>query len=156
VEGDDIRIPTLPVEVAVRTSRGDSRRVTIFLSRTSSFHEGPETLDEFLNAPRPFLPAQSADGLSYLVGREAVVCVSASSSAPVLSKMPGRVASSIHFVRLLLEDGTEVEGTMAANLPLAHSRVSDAFNQADTFVPIESADLVIYVRRSKIAEVRFS
>ena len=152
---DDIRVPTLPLEVSIALADGRREEATLFLSNTSSFHEGPETLDEFLEEGRRFIAVRPREGKSYLLGIDGILYVSAPSSAPILSRLPGRVSSSINFVRVRMEGGEEIEGALLANLPAEASRVSDAFNQRESFIPVESGDRVVYVRKSRVTRVEF-
>ncbi len=150
---DDIRVPTVPVSIEFILSDGATLEATIHLSSMSSFHDGSETLDEFFNAARLFLPVHGAGGKPMLVGRRAIVAAKASPAAPLLSRLPGRVPEVIYFLKLHLETGGVVEGTLLANLPAVHSRVSDAFNQADEFVPIEGADFVAFVCKDRVTRI---
>ena len=152
--GDDIRVPTVPVAVEFLLSDGARLAATIHLSSTSPFHDGAETLDEFFNARRLFLPVHSA-GKPVLVGRGAIVTASAPPGAPLVSRLPGRVPGAIYFLRLHLENGEIAEGTLLASLRTESSRVSDAFNQEEEFVPIEGAESVMFVRKDRIAWIEF-
>jgi len=151
---DDIRVPTVLVAVEFLLSDGARLAATIHLSSTSPFHEGAETLDEFFNAPRLFFPVLAA-GKTVLVGRRSIVAATAPSSAPLVSRLPGRVPGAIYFLRLHLENGDVAEGTLLASLRTESSRVSDALNQAEEFVPIEAADAVTFVRKDRIARIEF-
>jgi len=153
MEGDDIRVPTVPVEVGFLLCDGARLSATIHLSSTSPFHDGAETLDEFFNAGRRFLPVHGRDGRPMLVGRGAIVTATAPPSAPLLSRLPGRVPGAIYFVKIYLETGDAVEGTVLASLPSESSRVSDAFNQEEEFVPLEGEESVVFVRKDRIARI---
>jgi hypothetical protein len=153
--GEDIRVPTVPVGVRFLLTDGASVAATIHLSSTSPFHDGAETLDEFFNARRLFLPVHGSDGRPLLVGRAAIVTATAPASAPLVSRLPGRVPGAIYFVKLHLENGAVAEGTLLASLPPESSRVSDAFNQEEEFVPIEAEESVVFVRKGRIARIEF-
>ena len=153
---DEIRVPTVPVEVRLTLCDGQTLAATVHLGSSSPFHEGSETLDEFFNADdRLFLPVHETGGKPMLVGRRAIVAALAPPESPLLSRLPGRVAENIYFLRLHLETGGVVEGTLLANLPSEHSRVSDAFNQADEFVPIEGPDFVALVCKNRVTRIEF-
>jgi hypothetical protein len=152
---DDIRVPTVPVEIEFLLSDGASFRATIHLSSLSPFHDGSETLDEFFNAPRLFLPVHGADGKPILIGRRAIVTAKAPSSSPLQSRLPDRVPEAIYFLKVYLETGGVIEGTLMANLPTVSSRVSDAFNQAEEFVPMEGADFVVFVCKDRVTRIQF-
>jgi hypothetical protein len=150
---DDIRVPTVPVEVEFTLSDGETLPATIHLANDSSFHEGSETLDEFFNADRLFLPVHGAGGKPMLVGRRAIVAAKAPPAAPLLSRLPGRVPEAIYFLKVHLETGGVLEGTLLTNLRMGHSRVSDAFNEADEFVPIEGSDFVAFVCKNRVTRI---
>lgn len=152
---EDIRVPTVAVEVSITLADGRCEEVTVFLSSTSSFHDGPETLDEFLESRRKFFAVKPREGRAYLMGIDGIVSLAASASAPILSRLPGRVSSSINFVRVRVEDGSEIEGTLLANLPPDLSRVSDVFNQPEGFIPIEAGERIVYVRKARVTRVEF-
>ena len=152
---DQIRVPTVPVEAVILLADGARQEVCVFLANASPFHEGPETLDEFLNSARPFLPARAADGRAHLIGTHGILTVSVDPKVPMLSRLPGRVVSTIDFVTLHLRDGSRLEGTLLANLPSDLARVSDAFNAEGAFIPIETGGRVSYVQKTYIAWIEF-
>ena len=78
---DQIRVPTVPVEAVILLADGARQEVCVFLANASPFHEGPETLDEFLNSARPFLPARAADGRAHLIGTHGI-CLLYTSPSP--------------------------------------------------------------------------
>jgi hypothetical protein len=155
MEADEIRVPTVPISVEFLLSDGARLAGKIHLSSTSPFHDGAETLDEFFNSRRLFLPVHRADGKTVLVGRRAIVMVSAPPSSPLVSRLPGRVPGAVHILRVHLENGEVAEGMLLATLPTQSSRVSDAVNQEEEFVPIESTESVMFVRKDRIARIEF-
>ncbi len=149
---DEIRVPILPLEVDFTVSDGSRLEGTVFLAPNSPRHDGPETLDEFLNAARSFLPVRSG-GSFLLLGSDSILVAKASPEAPLLSRLPGHVIANVYVVRVYLENGACVEGALSSNLPAGSSRVSDAFNQAGRFVPIESSDAVYLVRKDRVTRI---
>ncbi|MGH9441467.1 MAG: hypothetical protein ACRD16_04275, partial [Thermoanaerobaculia bacterium] len=151
-DDDEIRVPILPLEVVFTVSDGSSFSATIFLPPNSPHHDGPETLDEFLNAANPFIPVR-CDGAFLLLGSDSILVAKATPEAPLLSRLPGRVTANVYLVRLHLENGGCVEGALSSNFPPESSRVSDAFNQSGKFVPIESSEAVYLVRKDRVTRV---
>jgi hypothetical protein len=145
----------VPVDVEFLLSDGARLTATIHLSSTSPFHDGAETLDEFFNASRRFLPVHAADGRPVFVGRRAIVTAAAPPAAPLVSRLPGRVPGAVYFLRIHLENGAIAEGALLASLPPESSRVSDALNQEEEFLPIESTEAVVFVRKDRIARIEF-
>ena len=147
------RIPTIPIVVSVTMGDGRSVEMTFFLAAASPSHEGPETVDEYLNSSRRFVPARYADGRSHLVGLEAVVSVVVPRDAPLLSRLPGWVVTNLDFVKLRLSNGAEVEGMSLASRPPESARLSDIFNEDEPFIAVEGENGVIFVRKSAVSEV---
>ena len=153
IEVVPVRIPTIPVPVTVTMGDGRLVEMTFYLAAASPFHDGPETMDEYLSSPRRFVPARTADGRSHLVGLEAVASVVVPRDAPLLSRLPGWVVTSLDFVRLRLSSGAAVEGMIVASRPPESARLSDIFNEDEPFAVIEGSSGVIFVRKSAISEV---
>ncbi len=147
-----MRIPIAPIQVEFTVSDGSVFEGTIFLSLNSPLHDGPETLDEFFNSARSFLPVRAKAGF-LLLGSDSILIAKADAQAPLLSRLPGRAVGSVLLVRLRLDNGAEVEGTFASSLPPELSRASDAFNQSGTFLPIESSEAVFLVRKDRVIRV---
>ena len=90
---DEIRVPILPLEVDFTVSDGSRLEGTVFLAPNSPRHDGPETLDEFLNAARSFLPVRSG-GSFLLLGSDSILVAKASPEAPLLSREQRTLAHS--------------------------------------------------------------
>jgi hypothetical protein len=104
---------THPVDARITLAEGKVEEGTLFLGSRSSSHSGPETLDEFLNHPRSFLPVRSKKtGQSYLLNRESIQRVEVDASAPILFRIDEKVATNVDLVRLELTDGSVLEGTL--------------------------------------------
>jgi hypothetical protein len=152
---DTYRVPTVPVAVRLTLSIGEAEEVLLFLSMYSESHSGPETLDEFLNRDRSFLPVRSkTTDRSFIVNRSAVVAAEAGADAPVLFRLEEAVASSIDLVQVQLSNGTSVEGTLLLSAPPEHARVSDFFNRKEIFLPLETGERVVYLNKQHVVSVR--
>ncbi len=150
----DYRLPTHPVDAKLVLSDGREEQVTLFLRPAAPTHSGPESLDEFLNGSRRFLPVKSQDsGQSFLVQRDSIQRVEVDENAPVLSHMSSELATSIDLVRIEMTDALVVEGTLTSFLPPEKNRISDFFNMAETFIPIEVEEGVTYVNKSYVTIV---
>jgi hypothetical protein len=156
-EGDprsDYRIPTQPVEAKLIFSEGREEEVTLFLQTASETHSGPESIDEFLNGRRRFIPVKSkSNGKSYLVQRDAIQRVEVGENAPVLSHLTPELASGIDVVRIEMTNAVVLEGTLACFQPPGHRRLSDFFNMDETFIPLEVNEGVAYVNKNYISLV---
>jgi hypothetical protein len=153
---ESYRVPTLSVDVTLLLSDGRREEVSLFLSTLSPHHPGSETLDEFFNAERQFLPVRSRTrDRSFLVNRDEVLLAEVPSDAPALFRTEGWVSSSVDFVRLELESGVAVEGTLAMALPSETPRISDFFNLKESFLVVELGDKMVYANKRRIISVAF-
>lgn len=150
----DYRIPTHPVEAKLILSEGREEEVTLFLRAVAETHSGPESIDEFLNGPRRFIPVKSnGTGKSYLVQRDFIQRVDVGENAPILSHMTPDLASGIDVVRIEMTNAVVLEGTLACFQPPEHRRLSDFFNMEETFIPLEVNEGVSYVNKNYISLV---
>jgi hypothetical protein len=143
---------TQPVDARITLATGKVEEGTLFLSSRSVSRSGPETLDEFLNHPRSFLPLRSAKtGQSYLLNRESIQRVEVDPTAPILFHIDEMVATSVELVRLELTDGSVLEGTVCSARHPDQARLSDYFNDEAVFIPVEVDAGVTYVNKRYIA-----
>jgi hypothetical protein len=143
---------THPVDACIRLATGKVEEGVLFLSSRSASHAGPETLDEFLNHQRSFLPVRSKKtGRSHLVNRESIQRVEVDGSAPILFRIEEKVATNVELVRLELTDGSVLEGTLCFAPHPDQARLSDYFNNEAAFVPVEIGTGVTYVNKRYIA-----
>ena len=150
---EEIHLPTFPVAVDLLLADGVRLPATVFLSATSPHHDGPETLEEFFEQSRPFLPARASDGRAFLVGVGTILAVFAPADSPLRSRLAGRSPSSINLIKVRLEDGSEIEGTLLSSPPSARSRLSDVFNQPGGFIPLEHSGGIVFLNKSRLATV---
>lgn len=152
--GSPYRVPTHPVEARLVLANGKRSEVTLFLASLSGFHSGPETMDEFLNRCRKFLPVRlSQSNQGFLVNRDAVQRVEVGPSVPVLLRMEGRLATYIDLARLEMSDGSILEGTLPYVVSPENPRLSDFLNHEDRFFPLEMGSEVVYVNKEYVVAV---
>lgn len=148
------RVPTTPVLVKLILWGGDSHELLLFLPTASETRSGPETLDEYLNNDRGFIAARSKDSdRSFLVNRQRIVLVEADASFHVLLRREDGSASVIAKARVQMTTGLVVEGAPLMMAPPGHARVSDFFNQKETFLPIETGNHITYVNKQHVVSV---
>ncbi len=146
---------TRSVDVLMNIADGNEE-VTLYLSTLSETHAGPETLEETLNCTRDFLPVHTReDEQIFLVRRGAIRTVTIADGEP--AGLPHEESlAAVDLVRLELEGGETIEGTLATVLPPEHPRLSDFFNfTKSTFIPLAVDEGVTYVNRDFISIVRF-
>jgi hypothetical protein len=147
------RIPTQPVRVRLVLEGGKAaaagEEVILYLPGNAATHAGAETLEEFLNRPRRFVPAKSVpSGRNRLVSRAAIVKIVAGGEAA-----HGAVTPCVDLVRVNLADGSFVEGLLLSETAPEHPRLSDFFNQPESFFAVRTEDGVVYVNKQHVVEV---
>lgn len=148
------RTPTRPVDVEMAIEGGRAKPVTLYLSTQSETRVGPETMDEFLNRVRDFLPVRARESeRTFLVRRSAIRTVTVAADQPDVVS-PEESLTSVDLVRLELDGGEILEGTLTTVLPPDRPRLSDFFNfDQSTFIPIGVGEGVTYVNRNFISIV---
>lgn len=148
------RTPTRAVEAELSITGGRTEEVTLFLSTLSETHDGPETMEEALNHDRDFVPVRARDTeQTFLVRRSAIRTVTIGDDEPEVIAHEQSLAA-VDLVRLELDGGEMIEGTLATVSPPEKSRLSDFFNYSKAmFVPVAVDDGVTYVNRNSISIV---
>jgi len=149
-----VRTPTRVAAVELDIEGGRKQSVTIYLSSVAQTHAGPETVEEALNHERAFMPVRDQDsGDAFLVRRSAIRLVThLLDPSETLRRVED--AGFVDLVKLELDTGEMVEGTLATILPPDRARLSDFFNFTNAqFIPVEVADGVSYVNRDFISMV---
>ena len=148
------RAPTRTVDAALSITGGRTEEVTLYLSTLSETHTGAETVEEALNRGREFLPVRTREtDQTLLVRRGAIRTVTIGDDEGDVLPHENSPAS-VDLVRLELDGGEIIEGTLATVLPPERPRLSDYFNFSKvTFVPLAVDESVIYVNRDFISIV---
>jgi len=151
----DYRIPMNRLSIQLRLADGSEKNADIFLHTVSDSHSGPETVDEFLNGPRSFIPClltESSD--PYLCNKEMILSVEGVEDGEVILRDAGSEPTAVHRVRIGLAGGRRFEGDLQVWLPAESCRVSDFLNAADQFFPVHREDgTVTYVHRKFVEDV---
>ncbi len=146
---DPRQVPTLPVLCDIELETGRTASVTLFLSITSAVHAGPETLDEFLNAPRRLLPVvYPASEKHELLSRHAIVSVRVTSE--ISPSAESAAAQDVDMVRAELSSGRVVDGVLKH---VHEARLSDFFNAAPDFFALEDGAGVLYVNKRHVISI---
>jgi len=144
---DPRQVPTLPVRVDLDLVSGRAAQVTLFLSITSAHRQGPETLDEFLNASRRLLPVSVGDKHE-LVAREAIV--SARVTSDIAPRAEDDVPPAVDLVKVELANGKTLDGAVQH---VQGTRLSDFFNAAPDFFAVEDTGGVVYVNKRHVVSI---
>jgi hypothetical protein len=151
----DYRIPMNRLEVRLRLSDGTEKRADIFLHTASESHSGPETVDEFLNSARAFIPCLLTETSDpFLCNKETIVSMAGVEDGAYILREEGTSPTAIHRVRITLSGGVLIEGDLHVFLPTENCRVSDFLNSTESFFPLRVADgRVTYVHRRYVDQV---
>jgi hypothetical protein len=145
---------TQPVDARLVLSTGRVEDVTLFLGSRAESHSGPETLDEFLNRQRRFLPVESREtARRFLVNRSSILRIEVDENAPTQSEIELEMAPSVDLVELELTNGARLEGTVCSVQPPDNARLSDYFNEEPAFVPLQVGSGVTYVNKQYVLAV---
>jgi hypothetical protein len=146
IPDSELRIPKNEVRVEIRLSDGgESEDFFFFLNQCSPFHHGPETLDEFLNACRGFIPVRHA-------ARQEALLLNMNDILFVHEKEPCE-ESGERTIRLQFHGLVEMEVRHFEMQPLFHARPIDFFNSAPAFLSFLHGGRKIYINKSHVAKV---
>ena len=152
---DAYRVPKRSVCVQVRTAQRDEESVTLFLGERAETHAGPERPIDLLNGPHSFVPAQRECGRVDMIAREQVMLVSVAKKDD--SPGPGGSWSdpcdTVTKVAVVLDDGTQLEGTLRYQLPDASRRLQDYLNQPEPFIAVHRCEGMVLVNKRYVAHV---
>lgn len=156
------QVPKHEAEVEVRLSDGSRGRITVYLSERAQGHAGPERPSDLLNGDDPFLPARFPDAGFALLRRTSVVVMTvdvedevtgASGAESLFGSGPDPDGVERHAIALILDDGSELEGTMTYLMPPGERRLQDYLNRAPRFVRLRNDDRVDIVNSDRIVRV---
>ncbi len=151
----DYRIPMNRLQVLLNLSDGSSKRADIFLHTTSDAHSGIETVDEFLNSPRSFIPCLLTETSDpFLCNKETIVSMDGIEDGVYILREQGVEPTAVHKVKVRVTGNGLVEGDLRVYLPSENCRVSDFLNMTEPFFPVHrEGGVVSYVHRKYVEEV---
>lgn len=157
-------VPKREVEAAVTLMGEDPRPVRLFLAERAQHHSGPQHAGDLLNdAAEDFFAVRGPDGSLAVLNRSAVLVLSVSASdgrSPeedaAAKEAEGLEAFTSRRIRVRMEDGSELTGTVSYVRPAGERRIRDYLNRTEAFIPLRDGDTVRFVNRSRIARVTFA
>jgi hypothetical protein len=163
LETVDLVIPKSTVDAEIRDSRGRVRVVQFFLATEGEQHR--ERLQDVLNA-RHFLPIRVVRLLGLdqtgvrtgfeLLNRDHVIWVRLDIFTAIDEldlEAEGADGSVSARVRLLLDDGSDLEGGLRYLLPSESRRVGDYLETLPPYFPVRTQDHLYLVRRDRVVAV---
>lgn len=137
----------LKVGIAFRSGSESLHWGTVFLESSSPFHDGPETVENFLNRRKeqffPFFDHQN--NKFFQVNRKAIFFL----YEPIVEteRMIGAPAM------VFLSDGGAHDVFQITDLPSDHSRLQDYMNLDREFLVFSKTEALLYFNRSHILKV---
>ncbi len=138
------QVPMNEVAVSVALSGVEPAEYFVYLHPYSDRREGPETMSDYLNSSRRFLP-MLAGGVPKMINRDQILWVK-------FEKLPEVVEDEVTLIERLtileLTDGSRIEGSVPVDRPREQSRMSDILNDPrEEFLRIDDESETYYVNK---------
>jgi len=118
---------------------------TLYLNKFSRYGAGEETLNEFLNAGKKFIPAtEEQSGETDIINIDNIIYV---------LDLQSNVTTSSKKVELFLTNNQTIIVEHFEDLPASHSRPLDVLNDERNFLPYLIKSKVIFINKKNIAKV---
>lgn len=161
---EEYRVPRPSVSATVAVEGGAPRTVRLYLRDRSETHAGPDRPLDLLNGSRRFLPVEDPDEGFTLLRRASILVLSVPADAEragepgdaedLAARDPEMAGACRREVRVRMEGGTEVQGTVVYVLPEGERRLQDYFNRCPDFVRLWDGDTVRLVNARRILRIR--
>lgn len=160
---DAYEVPKHEVPARVVLPGSEPRDARLFLSERAERHTGRERPGDLLNGGQPFFPVSFADTGFALLRRSSVLVVTvraedelvagATDGQGIVEDGADADGAERQELRLVLERGPTLEGTITYLMPPGERRLQDYLNQADDFVRLRRGDRIHLVNTARIALV---
>ena len=98
-------VPTRPVPVELTLQSGETLSMMLHLGGAARRHEGEETLHDFLETEREFLPAHDDNDELRLIHRDAIVTVRPKLNVPEKIRHDSGGVAAVDLIRVELPKG---------------------------------------------------
>jgi hypothetical protein len=141
----------IEVAVVLALEGADPEEHFVFLAPFSERRDGPETLADYLNSSRRFLPMM-VGGVPKMINRDRILWVQYE-KLPSIVELESTVVERLTIIELT--DGSRIEGMIPIeDRPREYSRISDVLNDAhESFVRIDEGDDTYFVNKAFIRSV---
>jgi hypothetical protein len=144
------QVPMIEVSVTVAVDGAEPEEHFLYLAPYSDRRDGPESLADYLNGRRHFLPMVAA-GVPKMINR-GQICWVRCGKLPVVYDPAMTIVEKPAIVEL--SDGTRIEGLLPIDRPSEYSRISDVLNDtAEAFVRVDEEDETCFVNKLFIRSV---
>jgi hypothetical protein len=154
----DIKIPRRTITARVFFHRYGEEACDFFLAESSERHQGPETLDEFLNLdPREFIPIRMRDsGSIVLISKKFIEAATVPADSPALESDHGVPPTREAKLKVTMTDDRTYLGTLRIFGPAYEARVTDFMNAPGAFFQLHTEAGVCYINKfylSRLEEI---
>ena len=140
----------IEVAVTVAVDGSEAEEHFLYLAPYSDRRDGPETLADYLNGRRHFLPMVAA-GVPKMINRDQI-CWVRYDKLPAVGDPDMTIIEKPAIVEL--SDGTRIEGLLPIDRPTEYSRISDVLNDAtEAFLRVDEEDQTCFVNKRFIRSV---
>lgn len=157
------QVPKNEVPAHVVLADGTEGELHLYVSERAERHTGRERPSDILNDEAPFFPVRFSDTGFALVRRSSVLVMTVrledelvaggSEGAGLLQTGPAVEDAERHEIRLVLEEGTVVEGSVTYVMPPGERRLQDFLNQTPRFVTVRTDGSARLVNSDRIVRV---
>lgn len=144
----DYKIPKIEIHTDIAVDNGttfDIDEYILFLNQFSRYRKGQETIYEFLNKKKEFIPAKRANSGDLAILNHAQIVY-------VREKEKQKLPPHRQLV-LFLKNSVQLEVGHVNPLPDSQSRVLDYLNQETEFILFYHDQQKIFVNKNKIIKV---
>jgi hypothetical protein len=147
-------VPTRAVAVELTLSSGETLSMMLRLGEHARAHEGEETLADFLEAEREFLPAHDDNDELRLIRRDAIVLARPKLNVPEKIRHDSGGIAAVDLVRVELPAGfPRLVGVLDAELHAADARLSDLVNGKERFLVMQDEGGVVFVHKLHVLTI---
>jgi hypothetical protein len=155
---DLYRVPKHRLSVCVRTRDGVEESVCVFLSECADHHTGSERPVDLFNGSQEFLVVETSDREVAFLQRGSLSLVIIELDDVLSEELAGAelVAGDLdteEAIRVVLDDGLELEGVARYQRPDATARLNEHLNAAEPFLPLYQGDRVCLINKARVARI---
>lgn len=147
----ELRVPTHATAAEIWCRDGRLFTGRLFIPVSSSQHDGPMRVDEWINTGSPFFAFLPDDAKkAFLLNRDQVAVLSV--APPDMDAEETALEEETPSHRIVVEVGDRrLEGEVRIDMPEGHQRVLDYLNRPDRFLLLRTPKQWYLVRKSLIA-----
>ena len=146
------QVPTTKVQVVITIAQQGEMQGAVFISEDIYSYTMKPRLEDLLNQDKRFFSFLKDDEEFILFNKSELVILRSSENDA--EQLVSELMLEPQEVELFLDNGESLSGVVYPNLPPDQRRVSDFFNQNETFLPIYCDDEKIIVNLDHVLYVK--